>query len=135
MWGGSIASNGYGVLVAEVGDRRIHFSTHRLSYFLHYGGLYEKAFVCHRCDVRACVNPNHFFLGAHKENKADEVSKQRQAFGERHGRRKLTECEVLEIRRLHSEERMSAKKLAKQYEMGETSIWHILDGTNWKHLL
>ncbi len=41
--------------------------------------------VLHRCDVRACINTDHLFLGTNADNVADKVSKGRQARGERHG--------------------------------------------------
>jgi hypothetical protein len=51
--------------------------THRFSWELHNGPIPDGLLVLHRCDNRPCVRPDHLFLGTHKDNTLDAMSKGR----------------------------------------------------------
>lgn len=50
---------------------------HRISWMLHKGDIPKDKLVCHTCDNRKCVNPEHLFLGSYKDNMQDCISKNR----------------------------------------------------------
>jgi hypothetical protein len=72
LWQKGKTHDGYGRIQIDAKSEM----THRLSYLL-YKGPITAACVCHRCDMPACVNPDHLFLGSHKDNQQDSVAKKR----------------------------------------------------------
>lgn len=101
LWTASINAAGYGTI--RVGES--HNLAHRASFFAFRQIEPGKLLVCHRCDVRSCINPDHLFLGTHKDNSDDKYAKGRDrlaacASGEAHASAKLTWAAVDEIRRL-----------------------------------
>jgi len=65
---------GYGLIRDE--NKQLQ-KTHRVSYRLFKGEIPEGILVCHHCDNRACINPDHLFLGSTQDNMDDMVEKKR----------------------------------------------------------
>jgi hypothetical protein len=73
LWTGAIASHGYGHTRFD-GET---WYAHRLSWHAHRGPITPGMWVLHRCDVPACVNPAHLFLGTATDNAQDRENKGR----------------------------------------------------------
>jgi len=81
IWTASRGSAGYGQFLLK--ERPI--GAHRVAWELTKGLIPLGLYVCHKCDNKLCVNPQHLFLGTQADNIADMVSKGRQAKGDNHG--------------------------------------------------
>lgn len=122
IWQGRLhKKTGYGY--ANIGVRGVTAQT--VAYAAFKGEIPEGMYVCHRCDVRACVNPEHLFLGTHTDNMVDCAKKKRNA-------RKLSDENVLEIRRRIGENKAA---LAREFGVTDVMIGVIQRGQWWKHLL
>ena len=104
----------------------------RYSYKLYKGEFPKEMHVCHTCDNPSCVNPNHLFLGTHKDNMRDMYAKNRchHNKGEKHHNAKATPEIVRHIRR----KEMTQRAYAKLYGMCQRSIAEIQHRLTWPHV-
>ena len=124
-WTGLLSRDGYGVFC--------DFRSHRYSWELAHGPIPKGMLVCHTCDNRLCVRPDHLFLGTVADNSADMVAKGRSCNGERHPKAKLTEQAVRELReRWRAGE--SIRSIARSTGMDRKSITDMLKGVHWKNV-
>ena len=111
---------------------------HRVSYQLFLGSIPDGLLVCHKCDVTECVNPEHLFLGTVLDNNLDCIRKNRHskkgATGEKHGSAKLTEKQVLEMRKRVNENEITQYRAAKLYGVDPSLVNGIVHRRYWKHI-
>jgi hypothetical protein len=139
LWKGSTLRGGYGQ-VKWAGKQVL---AHRLAAYLSgqletidKRKLDEKSdLVCHKCDVRACCNPSHFFIGSSDDNMKDAASKKRMVGrkGESHHGVKLSEDDVRRILNMASEGTKSSQ-IAEVFPVSARSIRRIISGDRWSHV-
>lgn len=126
VYSGRKTTHGYGVFGR---DRYVH----RESYSASIGPIPDGYFICHRCDNPPCFNPDHLFAGPPAVNVQDMKKKDRHSRGGQSGTAKLSEQQVIDIRRrFESGER--ASELALEFGMNGKYIYRVINGTLWAHI-
>lgn len=128
IWEACLGNHGYGVI--GYGGHQKTICAHRFSWMIHHGEIPEGMDVLHKCDVRACVNPSHLFLGTQRDNNKDKIKKSRQAKGRQLPISKLSEEAVREIRKSTETQAM----LAIRYGVNQSEISRVKNWQAWRHV-
>ena len=150
IWHGGITGKGYGYIYN--GKSRI--PSHRLAYELFIGKIPDGLMICHKCDVPACVNPEHLFSGTNKDNIMDCSKKGRHGmhthpekrscgprngmikhpesrlYGEKSSSARLITADVIAIRKMYAAGE-SRTSIAEKFGMSYYTIWEITTGRTW----
>lgn len=108
---------------------------HRVSYQLYYGNIPDGIFICHHCDNKKCVRPDHLFAGTRQDNTDDMMKKGRHIaqHGMKHNKAKLTDSDIIEIRNLHKQG-SDCRDIAKQKGVAFSTIYRIVGHKLWRHI-
>ena len=130
LWTGHTDRDGYGDMCFH---RRGTIRVHRVAWEVAHGAIPPGISVCHKCDVRNCIEPKHLFLGTMADNNADKVAKGRHNSpkGEAHCRAKVTEDQVRQI----YDDRRKVAVIAAEYGLNESTVYRIKNRQRWKHVL
>ena len=137
---------GYGRLTKRSGPLAGSWLAHRYSYALSHGRPPANMYVCHSCDNRLCVNPDHLWLGTASDNSKDAYNKGRmrlrspldypnwrpgRMMGEANGSAKLSAKKVATIRRRYRGGNVLQRELASQYGVSQVAVSKAIRGDTW----
>lgn len=132
LWIGHKNENGYGLVTVGRGKQ---VRAHRYMYEKYNGKIKDNLLVCHKCDVRNCVNPDHLFLGTQKENMSDASNKSRIGYksfhGESHPMSKLTMAKAEEIRSLWAKGGLYQREIGERFGVSQAVVSKIIKGELW----
>lgn len=131
IWTGAYNNYGYGVLWWNYRP----ILAHRYSWQIHKGPIPENRILCHTCNTRCCINPDHLYAGTPKTNYDDSVRagtatgypKQQ---GEQVGGSKLKEVDIRIIRRSSD----TNENLARRFGISPSHMSRVRRGLYWNHI-
>ena len=125
MWTGATHDFGYGE--SRLGRKPMR--AHRVSWTIANGKIPARKHVLHRCDVPACVNPDHLFIGTQVDNVKDCHAKGRHIgghpAGEKHPSRKIDIEKALSLRGTET-----IAMIAKRFGVHPRSIFKVFQATD-----
>jgi len=127
VWKGAKQSKGYGCYVLKGRS----MTAHRAAWILTHGEIPEGMLVCHKCDNRLCVNPDHLFLGTNADNMRDAVAKRRA--GGTHNHTAKINWNIADLIRSLSYS-MKVKEIAGLFGLSRSLVLDVINGRTWKQV-
>ncbi len=129
-WQGAIGDSGYGQFFYSSGTYKgtRNIRAHRVAYIIATGEtLTSKDYICHTCDNRRCVNPEHLFKGDARINAHDAIEK---------GRHPSAKLGKKDVERMYQEYDKGAtvKELSKRFGVHDRTVRNIVAGRSYKNL-
>ncbi len=129
IWTAATDRDGYGRFKLDGKMREAHRLALELSLRLPLG----ESHALHSCGNSGCVNPAHLRPGSHRDNMDDRTEFGRQGRGSAHVFAKLSEANVIEIRKLLSgDSPPTQKSLAIRFGVSAQTICRIKSGKKWR---
>ena len=123
IWQGSKDNHGYGM---AVGYKHAKIDkAHRVSYRMFVEEIPAGKSICHTCDVRACVNPDHLYCGTARDNARDAKERGRLTGS----RKRLTAEQKKQMALLHTEG-ITKQEIAETFGVSQMTVqkhWNTQD--------
>jgi len=137
-WTGYL-NGGYGAFCigGPIRTNRVR-KAHRVAWEIYNGEIPDGMCVCHHCDNPKCCNPNHLWLGTHKQNMEDMKSKGRLKYnpaksGELHHNNKFAEMDITSMREMYAKG-YTQDEIATIFNTSQPVVSAIVNHKRWKHL-
>lgn len=127
-------SNGYGYLQNPFTKPPKFITAQRVAWIFTHGPIAPGLKVCHTCDNPPCVNPAHLFLGTDADNAQDKSRKGRSLAGEKNTHAKLTDAQVIALRRRAHVTNEPYSQLAIEHKVSVTAVTNAIGGRTFRHL-
>ncbi len=124
LWNAGKQSDSYGTIQ----NGRQNLLAHRVSYQIHYGDIPDGLCVCHVCDIRNCVNPEHLFLGTDQDNADDKMEKGR------HRLCSIQDLTPMAIADIRINKELKKMELARKYSVSLDMVNAIRKGVVGKYI-
>lgn len=123
-------AKGYGCITVATGTTLL---AHRVSYSLFRSDVPRNMMVCHHCDNPSCCNPMHLFIGTRQDNMDDMKRKGRSPAGMASPNSKLTDADVMEIRRRYAAGDRT-EDIGATFGIKARNVSWVATGKSWSHL-
>lgn len=131
LWQGTKFKNtGYG----QITHNKKIYSAHRLSLHVFKGfELDSPLYVLHKCDIKACLNPDHLYAGTVQDNANDARDRYLLRRGSKHHHAKLNEAKVMQIFS-YFREGLTPRNIAAKFNVDVSTINLIKRRKIWTHV-